>query len=158
VNSKISEWMKSQSDVDDAILYLIEKEIYEHKNRDLSYIVPRYRNEAYFDELFSRGSKRLTSRPLIIDSVDEKDIDYVRSRVIRESVREAHNHVPNELELLREKKFTSEPDIPEEDYTAGNVTRINSVLHTGNVEGESIIMTEAKERDFSKMDLTCYDD
>lgn len=46
---EIKEWIELQSFSEDAIIYLIEKEIYENGIRDLGYVIPRLRNKEYFD-------------------------------------------------------------------------------------------------------------
>ena len=50
-SEKAKEWLKSQSHPEDALLYLIEKEIYENGIRDLSYVIPRIRSDEHFAAL-----------------------------------------------------------------------------------------------------------
>lgn len=54
----VVDWLKAQSHYEDAIIYLIQKEIYENGIRDLSYSIPRMRNDSYFEELFFKNKDR----------------------------------------------------------------------------------------------------
>lgn len=45
----IKKWFETQSNIKHALLYLIEKEIHQNGNRDLSYLVPLRRNKEFFD-------------------------------------------------------------------------------------------------------------
>lgn len=56
--ASVKDWLNEQSHYEDAIFYLIEKEIYENGLRDLSYTIPRMRNDAYFEELFFKTNAR----------------------------------------------------------------------------------------------------
>jgi hypothetical protein len=45
---EVKEWILKQSNFSDAVIYLIEKEIYTHGIKDLSASIPKTRNENYF--------------------------------------------------------------------------------------------------------------
>lgn len=55
-SGKIQDWIELQSYNEDAIIYLIEKEIYENGMRDLGFVIPRLRNDDYFAALFKTGN------------------------------------------------------------------------------------------------------
>lgn len=150
----VRQWLNAQSDQEDAILYLIEKEMFENEVRDLAYIIPRYRNRAYFESLQledSNYSKRLVeiSKPVNVT---------VPTSQYQDIPQKHKKHVPNELEVLRGGRQSEQVQPVEEDYTAHHVTKMRAIHHSGNTALESIILTDAKERDMSNLDLTCFDD
>lgn len=63
-DERILAWMNNQSHLDDALTYLIEKELYEYGDRDLSYIIPRRRNDAYFEELLRKDLTTVATTPI----------------------------------------------------------------------------------------------
>jgi len=66
---EVTSWLKKQGDLEDALIYLVEKELYEHGQRDLSYVIPRRRNTAYFDTLF-QNKKSVVKHQTNIDFYD----------------------------------------------------------------------------------------
>ncbi len=92
-NEKIQEWIQLQSYSEDAIQYLIEKEIYENGLRDLGYIIPRLRNDEYFDTLIQKkidepkgsGFEFTPHQKIFAKPIQESKIILVDPSIVRES-------------------------------------------------------------------------
>lgn len=155
-NKDIKDWLNTQSDLKDALLYLVEKEIVENGYNDLAYKIPRYRNRAYFDsDYYGRASHHSKNRSNVIFA-DKLANGHKRSQ--EEKQFSGHNHLPSELEALRGRKTHNKESIQEENITARHVSKVRAINHAGNVAKEEIFLQQPQERDLSALDLTCFDD
>lgn len=109
-DKRIEEWLDKQSHVEDALIYLIEKEMYEYGERDLSYVIPRKRNDAYFEALLKRES---------YDSRFHTNMDMYDS--IAHIQKEEHHPVAEQMP----KKVTPVTPLPVEKPT--NVTKQDTI-------------------------------
>jgi hypothetical protein len=54
VNPKVLEWMETQDNATEALVYLIEKEIFENGIRNMELYIPRKRSDEYFESLLNK--------------------------------------------------------------------------------------------------------
>jgi len=95
----VLEWCNMQGNFNDAIRFLIEKEVYENGIRNLETIIPAYRDDSYFKEfLSSQVSKFATehidnSRPETKEPYSIKEIktDHINSDDIGPGNNESDN-------------------------------------------------------------------
>lgn len=148
---KINEWLSKQSFPDDALTYLIEKELYEHGTRDLGYIIPRKRNDDYFAQLLDRESY---------------DVRYKSNLAMYESIADVHDvQEPTKLKPVQSRhheptKKTIEKigTVPSTSYSKG-LTSINKGRKIYNTTSSSVVVTVPEEQfHHEEADLSCFDD
>lgn len=129
-SGKIQEWLELQSFSEDAIIYLIEKEIYENGIRDLGYIIPRLRNDDYFTAL-------VKTVPQVLESTG---FEYTpRQKVF------GQNSPINEL---KQTAFAEKPIKKE----------IGTYYDTFKTSLSPVVVAPANATDLSLVDTACYDD
>lgn len=158
-SKEVKAWIKAQSDSNDALLYLIEKEIHENGQNDLAYIIPRYRNEEYFETDYYGKAQQVKPRKEVSKSVMfTESVGEVVNKPHVESKPRVGDHVPNELEILRDKKKQVKEVQKVEDFTARHVQKVMAVNHGGHVTQETVFLQQPQKRDLSEVDLSCFDD
>lgn len=158
-SKEVKTWIKSQSDSRDALLYLIEKEIHENGHNDLAYIIPRYRNEEYFEtDYYGKAQKPHGAKRVSPGLVFKEAIEETVSKPHVETKPRVGDHVPNELEILRDKKKQVKEVKKVEDFTARHVQKVMAVNHGSHVAQETVFLQQPQKRDLSEVDLSCFDD
>lgn len=152
IDPRIDEWINKQSFPDDALTYLIEKEIYEHGTRDLSYIIPRKRNDEHFAQLLDRESHdaRYKSNLAMYDSI-----------ATIHSPDQAEGHIttikPKHHEPTK-KTIETVGTIPASTY-GKSLSSINKGRKIYNTTSSAVVVTAPEEHfHHEEADLSCFDD
>lgn len=124
----VKDWLKLQSHYEDAITYLIEKEIFENGLRDLSYIIPRKRNDDYFETLFAKVTPKKNYYNSFMNPEQQSDNEPTYSNT---------NSV-SEIRIKPTNKIVQDTAI--------------------NFPSKDVFIAESKKTDFSDVDLGCFDD
>lgn len=129
-SGKIQEWLELQSFDEDAIIYLIEKEIYENGMRNLGYIIPRLRDDAYFATL-------VKTVPQVSEATG---FEYMPRQKIF-----SQNSPANEIKQMPyvQKPFKKE---------------IDTYYDTFKTSSSPVVVAPANATDLSLVDTACYDD
>ena len=154
LDPKVNRWLAKQSFPEDAMLYLIEKELYEHGERDLGYVVPRKRNDEYFAKLLD---------------IEAYDLRQPTNMALYDSIARVHTEEPEKVKPLKSKPaYHHHPHkAPEPMKNPGavpafsEVTKLSSVnkgRKIYNTTSSSVVATIPDEKFDHTEDLTCFDD
>lgn len=154
----VEAWIKAQSHPDDALQYLIEKELYLYGVRDLSYVIPRKRNAAYFEALTHQESfdsryhtnlNMLESIAGIHQSTDHHD----------HPVKATHN-IKHEISIKPPTKTIERVgEIPSAKVTSiDSLKSINKKQQIYNASSSVVVTTPEEMFTDRDIDMTCFDD
>lgn len=153
LDAKVRQWLSKQSYPDDAILYLIEKELYEHGERDLGFVIPRKRNDAYFAELLDkeRHDGRPRSNMAFYDSAWGASGDKSEPATVHKPVKKPHKPAVKTIE-----KVGTIPASSSRKTTLASINKGRKIYHTTS---SAVVITPPEEAyDDHDVDLTCFDD
>lgn len=158
MEAPIQKWMDAQGHLDDALTYLIEKELFEHGERDLSYVIPRKRNNAYFEGLLDRESyeARFHSNIDMYDSIasihPEQHQDQPRAAVPKKVTQARPTVQPN--------NSLAKNSVPLSRATKGkSISSVNKSKDIYNKTSSAVVVTPQDEQfEHDGVDMTCFED
>lgn len=160
-SEKIIKWIEAQGHPEDALAYLIEKELYEYGERDLSYVIPRRRNDAYFEALLQRES---------YDARYHTNMDLYDSIA---TIHPEHHQTPTQVMPKKVTPVTSRPARPSSspaESTVGkavprgtvksrSLTSVNKAKDIYTRTSSAVVVTAPEEQfEHDGVDMTCFDD
>lgn len=160
-SEKIIKWIEAQGHPEDALAYLIEKELYEYGERDLSYVIPRRRNDAYFEALLQRESydARYNTNMDLYDSIAK--------------IHPEHHEPPTQVMPKKVTPVTARParpttkpmastvgkSIPREAVKGHSLSGVNKAKDIYNRTSSAVVVTAPEEQfKHDGVDMTCFDD
>jgi hypothetical protein len=75
VNPKVLDWMEKQGNATEAIVYLIEKEIFENGIRDMELYIPIKRADEYFENLLNKKPAEIKKETKAKAKPEKKEVE-----------------------------------------------------------------------------------
>ena len=152
LDSKVQAWLDKQSHAEDALSYLIEKELYEHGVRDLSYMIPRKRNDAYFGQLLDKESHnhRVHSNLAMYDAIAQVQPEL---EAVKSTSRPVH---PPKTPAPRTTQKVG--TIPAAKGHRTSLAGVNKGKNIYNRTSSAVVVTAPEDTFEHDVDLTCFDD
>lgn len=169
-DSRINDWLQKQSHVEDALIYLIEKELYEYGERDMSYVIPRIRNDAYFEALLKRESfdSRFHSNIDMYDSIAHihKEEHTIVTEPMPQKVTPvapkpaAQPHVSNEAAIVNPEPIDlgHKKHSPSYVHKGGSISSINKRRDIYNTSSSVVFTAPDEQYNDSDVDVSCFED
>lgn len=163
-NPSIAAWLKAQSHPEDALAYLIEKEVFQNGNRDLSFYIPRIRSTEYFEELMEQSSTTVrrnlppTHRQAMTynDQLrsDNKPLERLKQ------LRDGQEHTaPKKRALINEAYSPSSEGLNSKVTSLSAVKGVNRANAIYHQVSSSVVVTAPEEQFLhEETDMSCFDD
>lgn len=154
-------WIDAQSYPEDALTYLIQKELYEYGERDLSYAIPRKRNDAYFEALLQKESydSRIHTNMDLYDSIavvhKEHHITPTQQMPVTPAPATDPTPIttsPTPINSIAKKQSTR----PQHGKTITSINKRKDIYHTTS---SAVVVTGPEDLFEEKdVDMTCFED